>query len=74
VRAQRQTCLRHDDGRMQAFSTLIPPAGTRWCGRGQAFKKQGWRPVSVAASWRVGCPEPLLLVSNLPPAWDLVRQ
>jgi hypothetical protein len=74
VRAQRQTCLRHDDGRMQACSTLIPPAGTRWCGRGQAFKKQGWRPVSVVASWRVGCPEPLLLVSNLPPAWDLVRQ
>jgi hypothetical protein len=74
VRAQRQTCLRHDDGRMQAFSTLIPQAGTRWCGRGQAFKKQGWRPVSVVASWRVGCPEPLLLVSNLPPAWDLVRQ
>jgi hypothetical protein len=74
VRAQRQTCLRHDDGRMQAFSTLIPQAGTRWCGRGQAFKKQGWRPVSVVAYWRVGCPEPLLLVSNLPPAWDLVRQ
>jgi len=74
VRAQRQTCLRHDDGRMQAFSALIPQAGTRWCGRGQAFKKQGWRPVSVAACWRVGCPEPLLLVSNPPPAWDLVRQ
>jgi len=59
---------------MQAFSALIPPAGARWCGRGQAFTKQGWRPVRVAASWRVGCPEPLLLVSNLPPAWDLVRQ
>ena len=29
VRARRQTCLRHDDGRMQAVSTLIPPAGTR---------------------------------------------
>jgi hypothetical protein len=73
VRAQRQTCLRHDDGRMQAVSTLIPQAGTRWCGRGQAFKKQGWRPVSVAASWRVGGPAPLLLVRNLPPAWDRVR-
>ena len=73
VRARRQTCLRHDDGRMQAFSTLIPPAGTRWCGRGQAFKKQGWRPVSVVASWRVGGPAPLLLVSHLPPAWDRVR-
>jgi hypothetical protein len=73
VRARRQTCLRHDDGRMQAVSTLIPPAGTRWCGRGQAFKKQGWRSVSVVASWRVGGPAPLLLVRNLPPAWDRVR-
>jgi hypothetical protein len=73
VRARRQTCLRHDDGRMQAVSTLIPPAGTRWCGRGQAFKKQGWRPVSVAASWRVGGPAPLLLVRKLPPAGDLAR-
>jgi hypothetical protein len=73
VRARRQTCLRHDDGRMQAFSTLIPPAGTRWCGRSQAFKKQGWRSVSVVVSWRVGGPAPLLLVSHLPPAGDRVR-
>jgi hypothetical protein len=74
ARAQRQTCLRLDDGTVQPFSSLAPAAGTRWCGRGQAFKKQGWRPVSVVAYWRVGCREPLLLVSNLPPTWELVRQ
>jgi hypothetical protein len=51
----------------------LPWAWARWCGRGQAFKKQGWRPVSVAASWRVGGPAPLLLVRKLPPAGDLVR-
>ncbi len=73
VRARRQTCLRHDDGRMQSVSPLIPQVGTRWCGRGQACKQQGWRPVSVAASWRVGGPAPLLLARKLPLAGDLVR-
>jgi hypothetical protein len=74
VRVQGQTRLRHADGTEQSFQSLLPAAGTRWCGSGHAFKKQGWRAVSVVASWRVPCREPLLLVSNLPPSWDLVRQ
>ena len=73
MRARRQTCLRHDDDRMPTVRTLIPPVGTRWCGRGQAFKKQGWRPVSAVVSWQVGGPAPLLLVRKLPPAGDMVR-
>lgn len=74
VRVQGQTRLRHPDGREQPLQGLLPAAGTRWCGRGHAFKKQGWRAVSVVAYWRAPCQEPLLLVSNLPPSWDLVRQ
>ncbi len=74
VRVQGQTRLRHADGREQALRTLLPQAGTRWCGTGQVFKKQGWRAASVVAYWRAPCREPLLLVSSLPPQWDLVRQ
>jgi hypothetical protein len=37
------------------------------------WKKAGWRSVSVAAYWRKGCPEPLLL-SSLGPSASLVRQ
>lgn len=74
VRTQRQTCLRHADGTVQALQDLLPQAGGHWYGRGDAFKKQGWRAVSVVVYWRVGCRDPLLLVSSLPPRWDLVRQ
>lgn len=74
VRVQGQTRLRLADGRECALRTLLSQPGTRFCGRGQAFKKQGWRTLSVVAYWRAPCREPLLLVSSLAPSWDLVRQ
>jgi len=74
VRVQGQTRLRQSDGTEQALRDLLPQAGTRWCGSGQVFKKQGWRALSVVAYWRSPCREPLLLVSSLAPQWDLVRQ
>ncbi|WP_240614538.1 transposase [Herpetosiphon llansteffanensis] len=39
--------------------------GQRVVRRGQAFKKAGWRTVTVVATWAAAAPEPLLLVSNL---------
>jgi Transposase DDE domain len=74
VRVQGQTRLRHTDGREHPLRELLSQAGTRWCGCGQVFKKQGWRTLSVVAYWRSPCREPLLLVSSLPAQWDLVRQ
>lgn len=74
VRVQGQTRLRHADGSTQELRTLLTGAGTHWSGTGHAFKKQGWRAVSVVAYWRATCRAPLLLVSSRPPAWDLVRQ
>jgi hypothetical protein len=74
LRAQGQTRLRQADGSNLAFKELLSTVGTRWLGSGWAFKKQGWRQVSVVAYWRAGCKEPLLLVSNLAASWDLVLQ
>lgn len=74
LRTQRQTRLRLADGREQALTALLSQPGTRWLGSGWAFKKQGWRAVSVVAYWRVGCKDPLLLVSNRAPCWALVRE
>jgi hypothetical protein len=74
VRVQGQTRLRQSDGSEHPLRDLLPQAGTRWCGSGQVFKKQGWRALSVVAYWRSPCREPLLLVSSLSPQWDLVRQ
>jgi len=74
LRAQRQTRLRLADGREQALTALLSQPGTRWLGSGWAFKKQGWRAVSVVPYWRAGCKAPLLLVSHRVPCWALVRE
>lgn len=74
LRAQEQTRLRQADGSEQALCHLLTTPGSCWTGCGKAFKKQGWREVSVVAYWRVGCKKPLLLVSNLPPHRNLVLE
>lgn len=74
VRVQGQTRLQQADGSTQALHSLLAQPGSHWCGRGQAFKKQGWRTVGVVAYWRVGCRDPLLLVTSLAAGLDIVRQ
>jgi len=73
VRVQRQTRLRTPDGIETRLHDLLTQPGQR-CGlAGQVFKKQGWRSVSVVAYWRTTERDPLLLVSSLPPQWNLVN-
>jgi hypothetical protein len=60
VRARRQTCLRHDDGRMQACSTLIPPvaragAGAARPSRSRAGAPSAWRPPGGSAVQHRSC-------------------
>jgi hypothetical protein len=74
LRVQEQTRLRQHDGSEQALCQLLSKPGSCWSGQGWAFKKQGWREVSVLAYWRVGCKKPLLLVSNLAASGELVLQ
>jgi hypothetical protein len=68
VRVHGQTRLRQADGTTVALRHLLEMAGQRWMGTGQACKKQGWWAVTVSASWRAACHEPLLLVSNGSPS------
>ncbi len=65
VRVQGQTRVQHTDRSEAALSTLLSQAGQHWWARARVFKKQGWREATVVAYWRVGCREPLLLVSSL---------
>lgn len=74
LRAQDQTRLCLADGSQQALCQLLTTPGSCWSGQGRAFKKQGWRELSVVAYWRVGCKKPLLLVSNLPAHRNLVLE
>ncbi|MBV9866824.1 MAG: transposase [Abitibacteriaceae bacterium] len=66
-RAQGQTRVCLADGRRCALQELARHPGSRFYGRGQAFKKAGWRAVNVVAVWPKGVPEAWLLVTDHEP-------
>jgi hypothetical protein len=66
ARIQGSTRVRDEDRREQAAEELVPRPGRRWFGRGDVFKKAGWRSCSITAVWDRGCAEPWLLVSDRP--------
>lgn len=47
--------------------------GQRWRTRGQLFKDAGWRMVSLVGVWGVGAKEPLVVITDLPPQWMVLR-
>src|SRR5947207_996937 len=47
--------------------------GQRWKAHGQVFKKAGWRPASVVALWAAGQAEPLVVLTDLPPRWEVLK-
>lgn len=73
VRVQGQTVCRDRLGREQPVESLVPYRNRRAKLRGQAFKKAGWREVSVVAYWGKRHKKPLCLVSDLKPDWLLIR-
>lgn len=48
--------------------------GQRWRTRGQVFKRAGWRTASLVGEWAPDEEEPLVVVSDLGPAWGLLRR
>lgn len=73
VRVQGQTVCRDRQGRERSVQSLVAARGQRAKLRGQAFKKRGWREVSVVALWGRGQDQPLIVVSDLKPGWELIR-
>ncbi len=72
VRVQGQTCFRDRLGRERRLRDLVRGPQQRAKGRGEVFKKHGWRPASVVAFWGRRYRTPLLLVSDQPIGWELV--
>lgn len=72
VRVQGQTRYRDRLGREQRLRDLVSHPGQRAKGRGEVFKKQGWRAASVVAVWGRRHAAPLLLVSDQPIGWAMV--
>jgi hypothetical protein len=70
-------CYRDRLGREQPLRELarrhLPGPGRRWKGRGQVFKGAGWRDASVVGLWGRGQKEPLVLLTDLPPRWRVLR-
>jgi hypothetical protein len=79
VRAKANGTLRWRDrrGREQGLRALVRQRvrvpGMRWKGRGQVFKGAGWREASVLAVWAAGQAERLVVLSDLPPQWAVLR-
>jgi hypothetical protein len=73
VRVQGQTRYQAADGTTVALRDVVQEGGV-WHGRGQVFKKEGWRVASAVAYWRRGLREALLLASSCPGGGHLVRE
>jgi hypothetical protein len=77
VKARSELRFRPAHGREVPLRTLVARhlrgPGQRWKARGQVFKKAGWRTVSVVGVWAPGAAEPLVVLTDLPPAWSVLR-
>lgn len=74
VRVQGQTHCRDVMGRERSIRSLVQRKGQRAKMRAAAFKKRGWRAVSVVVYWGRHHKSPLCLVTDLPPDWAIIQR
>jgi hypothetical protein len=76
LKANGTTRFRDHRGREHSVKTLVEryvaAPGQRWKARGWLFKKAGWRPVSLVATWTPGAKERLVVITDLPPRWTVL--
>lgn len=51
----------------------VAAPGQRWKARGRIFKGAGWRDASIIAVWAPGAKERLVVITDLPPRWEVLR-
>lgn len=79
IRCKGKGTIRFQDqqGVEWALSELLdrrlPAADRRWKARGRLFKKAGWRTASVVAIWERTAREPLVVITDLAPRWEVLR-
>jgi hypothetical protein len=60
--------------RLQALiHRYVAAPGQRWKTRGRIFKGAGWRDASIVAVWAPGAKERLVVITDLPPRWEVLR-
>jgi hypothetical protein len=57
----------------EVVATQVPAPGRRWRTRGAFAKKAGWRTANLVAVWGRTAAEPLVVLTDLPPAWQVLR-
>jgi len=62
----------YEQGLARAIKTHVWKAGMRWKVRGKVFKDAGWRKASVVAMWGSDWKEPLAVITDLRPAWEVL--
>jgi Transposase DDE domain len=64
-------------GREHSLKALIrrhvAAPGQRWKARGRIFKGAGWCEARVIAIWAPGAQERLVVITDLPPRWEVLR-
>ena len=50
----------------------VAAPGQRWKARGRIFKGAGWCAASIVAVWAPGAKERLVVITDLPPRWEVV--
>jgi hypothetical protein len=77
LKANAATRFLDMQGREQGVKELVrkhvSAPGHRWKARGRLFKNAGWREVSLVATWAPGTKEPVVVVTDLPPRWAVLR-
>jgi hypothetical protein len=79
VRAKAKGTLRfrewrgRERGLREPVRAPVGGPGRRWKGRGQVLNAAGWRDANVQAVWAAGQAERLVVLSDLPPQWDVLR-
>jgi hypothetical protein len=73
VRAQGSTRCQDQRGKERQIKQLIHLKGQKAKMRGLAFKKYGWRTVSIVVYWGKRHTDALCLISDLRPQWCLIR-
>jgi hypothetical protein len=62
-----------DVGLVALVQRHLPTPDRRWKMRADLFKKAGWRTVSIVAIWERTAEEPLVVLTDLAPRWEVLR-
>jgi len=77
LKAEGTHRFRDRQGHEQSLRALIhrhvAAPGQRWKARGRIFKGAGWRDASIVAVWAPGAKERLVVITDLPPRWEVLR-